>query len=79
MTDVQLTSNALKEISGAIKINLELHGNTIPHLHVHLFPRYIDDLFAGSAIDITKTEPSPYESPAEFEYFIEQIRLKLST
>ncbi len=77
MADVQKTSKALKEISGAVKINLELHGNTIPHLHIHLFPRYIDDLFAGKAIDITKIEPSPYENKAEFEYFVEQMRFKL--
>lgn len=78
IADVKQTSKALKEVSGAVKINMELHGNTIPHLHIHLFPRYIDDLHAGKAIDITKTEPSPYENKAEFEYFIEQMRLKLT-
>jgi len=78
MNEVQQASKALKEVSGAVKINLELHGNTIPHLHIHLFPRYIDDLFAGKAIDYTKTEPSPYESKAEFEYFVKQMRLKLN-
>lgn len=76
--DVQKAGKALKEVSGAVKINYELHGNTIPHLHIHLFPRYIDDLFAGKAIDYTKTKPSPYESKAEFEYFVEQMRLKLN-
>lgn len=78
MTDVQKTAKALKEVSGAVKINLEQHGNTIPHLHIHLFPRYLDDLYAGKAIDYTKTEPSPYESKAEYDYFIEQMREKLS-
>jgi len=78
MTDVQKVAKALKEVSGAVKINLELHGNTIPHLHIHLLPRYLDDLYAGKAIDYTKTEPSPYENKAEFDYFIEQMRTKLS-
>jgi diadenosine tetraphosphate (Ap4A) HIT family hydrolase len=78
MTDVQKTAKALKEVSGAVKINLELHGNTIPHLHIHLFPRYLDDLYTGKAIDYNNTEPSPYESKAEYDYFIEQMRLKLS-
>jgi diadenosine tetraphosphate (Ap4A) HIT family hydrolase len=77
MTDVQRVAKALKEVSGAVKINLELHGNTIPHLHVHLFPRYLDDLFPGQAIDYTKTTPVPYESKAEFEYFAEQMKFKL--
>ena len=78
MEDVQKAAKALKEVSGAVKINYELHGNTIPHLHVHLFPRYLDDLFPGKAIDYAKITPSPYENEAEFEYFITQMRLKLS-
>ena len=33
------------------KINYEIHGNTIPHLHVHIFPRYAGDPFVGGPID----------------------------
>lgn len=77
MSDVQKTGKALKDISKAVKINYELHGNTVPHLHIHLFPRYIDDLFPSGPIDFTITEPSPYESKAEFDYYIEQMRTKL--
>jgi diadenosine tetraphosphate (Ap4A) HIT family hydrolase len=43
MHDVQRTSRALHEITGAVKLNYEIHGNTIPHLHPHLFPRYVGD------------------------------------
>ena len=78
MSDVQKAARALKEVSGAVKINLELHGNTIPHLHTHLFPRYLDDLYAGQSIDYTKISPVPYESKEEYDYFIDQMRLKLS-
>ncbi len=78
MMDVQKVAKALKEVSGAVKINFELHGNTIPHLHIHLFPRYLDDSFPGKAIDYTKITPSPYENESEFEYFIAQMRLKLT-
>lgn len=77
MRDVQKAAKALKEVSGAVKINLELHGNTIPHLHIHIFPRYLDDLFAGKAIDYTRITPTPYENEAEFAYFVNQMRLKL--
>ncbi|HEY31663.1 MAG TPA: GNAT family N-acetyltransferase [Dehalococcoidia bacterium] len=77
MTDVQRVAKVLKEVSGAVKINMELHGNTIPHLHVHLFPRYLDDSFPGQAIDYTKTAPVPYENKKEFDYFVEQMKLKL--
>jgi diadenosine tetraphosphate (Ap4A) HIT family hydrolase len=33
------------------KMNYEIHGNTIPHLHLHLFPRFEGDPFAGKPID----------------------------
>jgi diadenosine tetraphosphate (Ap4A) HIT family hydrolase len=34
-----------------IKMNYEIHGNTLPHLHVHLFPRQPDDPFVGGPVD----------------------------
>ena len=51
MHDVQTVSRALGEASGAVKINYQIHGNTIPHLHLHLFPRYRGDPFEGGPID----------------------------
>src|SRR5690242_18502857 len=51
MKEVQIAARVLKEVTGAIKINYEIHGNTAPHIHVHLFPRYMDDPFAGVPID----------------------------
>jgi len=33
------------------KLNYEIHGNTIPHLHMHLFPRFDGDPFEGRPID----------------------------
>ena len=45
MTDMQRVAEALQTITGAVKLNYEIHGNTIPHLHVHLLPRYKGDPF----------------------------------
>lgn len=28
-------------------MNYEIHGNTIPHLHLHLFPRTPGDVYVG--------------------------------
>ena len=36
MKDIQKCAKALKAVTNAIKINYEIHGNTIPHLHIHL-------------------------------------------
>ncbi len=51
MHDLQTVSRALFQASGAVKMNYEIHGNTIPHLHVHLFPRYRGDPFESGPID----------------------------
>ena len=76
MKEVQMAARALKEVTGAFKINYEIHGNTVPHLHLHLFPRYIDDPFAGVPIDYHRTEPPVYNED-EFEIFVRMMREKL--
>jgi diadenosine tetraphosphate (Ap4A) HIT family hydrolase len=78
MSDIQKTAKALQEVTGATKINYEIHGNTGPHLHCHLFPRYLDDDFPGKSIDIKLIEPSPYESDEEFEWFFQKMQKKLN-
>lgn len=34
-----------------MKLNYEIHGNTIPHLHMHLYPRFEGDPYSGAPID----------------------------
>lgn len=77
MKDVQRASKALKKVSGAVKINYEIHGNTVPHLHVHLFPRYMNDQFPSAPIDYRITEPNVYGSERGFRHFIESMKLEL--
>jgi diadenosine tetraphosphate (Ap4A) HIT family hydrolase len=36
-------ARALAEFTGAVKMNYGIHGNVIPHLHLHLWPRFHDD------------------------------------
>ena len=79
MGDIQKAAKALQEVTGAIKINYEIHGNTAPHLHCHLFPRYLDDDFPGQGIDIKLIEPSPYESDEEFDWFFNEMKKRLSS
>jgi len=77
MKDVKKAAIALKKVTGAVKINYEMHGNTIPHMHMHLFPRYIDDEYPGSSIQYNKVEPSPYGSDEGFEKFVSALREEL--
>lgn len=51
MRDAHRVSAALSSVTGAVKLNYEIHGNTLPHLHMHFFPRYAGDPFEGRAIE----------------------------
>jgi len=77
MLKVQAAARALKEVTGAFKINYEIHGNTAPHLHLHLLPRYMDDPFAGKGIDFSRVDPPVYEE-GEFERFVDAMRARLA-
>lgn len=48
---VDRVADALNSTLRPHKLNYEIHGNTIPHLHLHLFPRWRGDRFAGRPID----------------------------
>ena len=58
MRDAHRVSSALSAVTGAVKLNYEIHGNTLPHLHMHFFPRYAGDPFEGRAIEPARvTQP----------------------
>jgi len=78
MREVQKVGKALHKVTGTVKINYEMHANSGPHLHTHLFPRYLDDDFPRAPIDYRMTEPAPYESYDEYLWFIEQMRGELN-
>lgn len=56
--DAHRVSSALASVTSAVKLNYEIHGNTLPHFHMHYFPRYAGDAFEGRAI-----EPSRISQP----------------
>jgi diadenosine tetraphosphate (Ap4A) HIT family hydrolase len=59
-----------------VKLNWEIHGNTIPHLHAHLFPRYVGDRFEGRPIDAREVEPSAYDA-GQFDRFATALQQQL--
>ncbi|MGH8732345.1 MAG: HIT family protein, partial [Burkholderiales bacterium] len=61
MRDVRRVAAALRNVTNCVKLNYEIHGNTIPHLHVHLYPRYRGDPFEGGPIDTRLIKGSPYK------------------
>ena len=66
MRDVRRVSMAVASVTGAVKMNYEIHGNSIPHLHMHFFPRYRGDQFEGQPIN-PRLAVQPVYAPGEFE------------
>lgn len=78
ISEVQRVGRALRKVTGAEKINYEMHSNTGAHLHIHLCPRYLDDDFPGKPIDLScPSDPPPYESYEEYLWFIKQMENEL--
>jgi diadenosine tetraphosphate (Ap4A) HIT family hydrolase len=48
--DAMAVARGLAKVTRPMKMNYEIHGNTIPHLHMHLFPRAADDPYVGYVI-----------------------------
>jgi diadenosine tetraphosphate (Ap4A) HIT family hydrolase len=48
--DCMIAARGLADLFQPMKMNYEIHGNTIPHLHMHLYPRYAGDPYEGGPI-----------------------------
>jgi diadenosine tetraphosphate (Ap4A) HIT family hydrolase len=48
--DAMSVARAVAAAVTPTKMNYEIHGNTIPHLHMHLYPRQADDPYVGYTI-----------------------------
>lgn len=72
MRDACRVSRVLSAVTGAVKLNYEIHGNTLPHLHMHFFPRHRGDHFECKPID-PRAVRQPVYQPGEFRQLRERI------
>jgi len=49
--DLMHAARAIERVFNPIKMNFQILGNLVPHLHVHILPRYHGDPSPGCAID----------------------------
>ena len=49
MDGMRPTSRALQQVTGAVKVNVDIHGNMLPHQHAHYFPQGRGRLLRGRA------------------------------
>jgi diadenosine tetraphosphate (Ap4A) HIT family hydrolase len=52
--DLMNCCTAIEKIFKPIKMNITLLGNSIPHLHAHIIPRYYNDSAPDNPIDPTR-------------------------
>jgi diadenosine tetraphosphate (Ap4A) HIT family hydrolase len=77
MRDARRVSRVVAAATGAVKLNYEIHGNTLPHLHMHFFPRYRGDQFEGQPIN-PRFAHQPAYAPGEFEKVREAFLARLN-
>ena len=76
-TELLRVGRALEEHLEPVKMNYELLGNSLPHLHTHVMPRYADDPKPGWPFPHPEEEPPPHPE-AEFRSDVEALRALLS-
>ena len=78
MRDARRVSRALSGVTGAVKLNYQIHGNTLPHLHMHFFPRYVGDPFEGRAIE-PRSVTQPVYAAGQFAVMRDRLLHALGT
>lgn len=50
-SETMAVARAVRDVVLSPKMNYEIHGNTLQHLHMHLYPRHAQDAFTGRPVD----------------------------
>jgi diadenosine tetraphosphate (Ap4A) HIT family hydrolase len=75
--EVLRVGRALEAHLQPVKLNYDLLGNSLPHLHTHLMPRYADDPRPGWPFPFPDGEPPPHDEAA-FRADAEALRTLLA-
>jgi diadenosine tetraphosphate (Ap4A) HIT family hydrolase len=57
--EVLRVGRAIEAAFAPVKLNYDLLGNSVPHLHVHVVPRYADDPRPGWPFPFPVSDPAP--------------------
>ena len=68
---------ALEHHFAPVKVNYDLLGNSLPHLHTHVMPRYADDPRPGWPFPYPDEQPPPIEEEA-FRADVSELRSRLA-
>ena len=74
--EVVQVARALEEHLEPVKTNYNVLGNSLPHLHTHIIPRYADDPKPGWPFPFPDDDPPPIEEAA-FRADVDALRALL--
>jgi diadenosine tetraphosphate (Ap4A) HIT family hydrolase len=74
--DMMRVGEALERVFSSMKMNFQILGNAVPHLHVHVLPRYYGDPAPHRPLDPGAEQV--FLSPDEYAQRLELIRSALS-
>lgn len=57
--EVLIVGRALEDAFSPVKLNYNVLGNSVPHLHTHVVPRYADDPRPGWPFPFPDPDPEP--------------------
>ena len=60
--DVLRVGGALERHLQPVKMNYDVLGNSLPHLHTHVLPRYADDPKPGWPFPFPEVHPPPFHA-----------------
>ncbi len=82
LLDMSYTAEAVFKAFKPQKLNYELLGNSAPHLHWHIFPRYANDLLPNSPVWLVNRSVRYAEtakpSPSELAQLKEKLLFQLA-
>lgn len=74
--DMMRVGRALERVFNPVKMNFNILGNAVPHLHTHILPRYYGDPAPSHPIDPNADQV--VLTPEEYQQRIDLIRSALS-
>jgi diadenosine tetraphosphate (Ap4A) HIT family hydrolase len=60
MQELFTVGRAIEHVMRPVKMNYNLLGNAVPHLHTHVVPRYADDPKPGWPFPFPETDPPDF-------------------
>jgi len=75
MEDVNKVARAMKELFNPAKINYGAYSDKLPHLHMHLVPKYIDGPDYGGVFVMNPQKN--YLSEEEYQQIVNDLKSKL--